>query len=87
MAVCKNCGSSYNEEDVRNDMYIVAGMYIPRLMDGLCYSCAVEAYDEENGTDIEEEFEDLDDEEVEERGKEAFLTRFNLDKVFRSKFK
>lgn len=86
MPRCSSCGAKYDEEDVKNECYIIAGSYDSSIMDGLCRDCAIDAWDAEHETDSWDEFDELSDEEVSERGREAFYDRLNSDKEFRRKF-
>lgn len=86
MARCSNCGCRYNEDDVKDKLWAVCGIYSDRLFDGLCYSCGIEAWNEENDTDIEDEVDEMSDEEFEERSKDSFIYRYQTDDDFRRRF-
>lgn len=75
MAKCKLCGATYDEDQIKEDIWEVCGKYVQDIMDGFCYDCALQVYYDETGIDVLSDFESLTEEETETQAREFVSTR------------
>lgn len=87
MAKCSECGKEFDPYDTESTLWAVCGIFRPSIMDGLCYSCALSALEEETGVDYEDELESMSDEEIDARAEDIvdamqFMKRGPFAKLF-----
>ena len=73
MAICRECGCEYDPSEVIDLAYGSVGDYFPGAMDGLCFDCICDEWEDTFGEDPTDKFEDMSEEEYEVWNTEVVL--------------